>query len=173
MAEPSPHPKRLPRTPSQRSSFVATDGRAGTDSSILRGTGTVAHHFHAVCGEGGAVCRGPRPTSSFGPQRELLPARLVIYRTDLCRNNVENAEGCIRGRASVLLPPATLATDNGRAPHFGARHEEAAAWEGGRYSPVHRVSGSELLRLRTHRLCGWSRPLRSAVVEYQAPSVAV
>ena len=38
--------------------------------------------------------------------------------------------------------------------------------------PVHRVSGSEPLRLRTHRHCGRSRPLRSAVVEYQLPSVA-
>ena len=44
---------------------------------------------------------------------------------------------------------------------------------GGRNSPVHQVLGSERLRLRTHRLCGRSRPLKSAVVEYQAPSVAV
>ena len=32
-------------------------------------------------------------------------------------------------------PPATLAVDNGRAPHSGARHEEAVAREGGRYAP--------------------------------------
>ena len=32
-----------------------------------------------------------------------------------------------------------------------ARHEGADAREGGRYSPVHRVSGSEPLSLRTHR----------------------
>ena len=32
MAEPIPHPKRPPRTPSRRSSFFASDGRAETDS---------------------------------------------------------------------------------------------------------------------------------------------
>ena len=68
---------------------------------------------------------------------------------------------------------ATLAVDNGRAPHFDARHGEAVAREGGRYAPVRRVLGSEPLSLRTHRHRGRSRPLRSAVVEYQAPSVAV
>ena len=68
---------------------------------------------------------------------------------------------------------ATLAVDNGRAPHSGARHGEAVAQEGGRYAPVHRVLGSEPLSLRTHRHRGRSRPLRSAVVEDQAPSVAV
>ena len=33
MAEPIPHPKRPPRTPSRRSLFFAADGRAETDSS--------------------------------------------------------------------------------------------------------------------------------------------
>ena len=55
----------------------------------------------------------------------------------------------------------------------GARHGEADAREGGRYALVCRVSGSEPLSPRTHRHRGRSRPLRSAVVEYQAPSVAV
>ena len=71
------------------------------------------------------------------------------------------------------MHPATLAVDNGRTPHTGARHEGAVAREGGRYAPVRRVLGSEPLSLRTHRHRGRSRPLRSAVVEYQAPSVAV
>ena len=58
--------------------------------------------------------------------------------------------------------------------HFlGARHEEAVAREGGRYAPVRRVSGSEPLSLGTHRHRGRLRPLRSAVVENQTPSVAV
>ena len=77
------------------------------------------------------------------------------------------------GHISVFMHPATLALDNGRAPHIDARHGEAVAWEGGHYAPVRRVSGSEPLGLRTHRPRGRSRPLRSAVVEYQAPSVAV
>ena len=77
------------------------------------------------------------------------------------------------GHISVFMHPATLAVDNGRVPHFGARHGEDVAREGGRYAPVRRVLGSEPLNLRTHRRSGRSRPLRSAVVEYQAPSVAV
>ena len=55
----------------------------------------------------------------------------------------------------------------------GVRHGKAIAREGGRYAPVRRVLGSEPLSLRTHRHRGRSRPHRSAVVEYQAPSVAV
>ena len=40
------------------------------------------NHFNAICGGrgGGGVCRGSRTTTSFGPQRELPPARLVIHR---------------------------------------------------------------------------------------------
>ena len=72
----------------------------------------------------------------------------------------------------VFMHPATLAVDNGRALHIGARHGEAVAREGCRYAPVRRVSGSEPPGLRTHRRRGRPRPLRSAVVEYQAPSVA-
>ena len=53
---------------------------------------------------------------------------------------------------------------------LGARHGEAVAREGDRYAPVRRVPGSKPLGLRTHRRRGPSRPLRSAVVEYQAPS---
>ena len=45
-----------------------------------------------------------------------------------------------------------------------APHEEADAREGGRYTPVRRVSGSKPLSLRTHRHRSRSRPLRSAVV---------
>ena len=52
-------------------------------------TGGGGHEYAAlrtilVCGDGGGVCRGPRPATSFGPQHELPPARLVIHRTDLC-----------------------------------------------------------------------------------------
>ena len=71
------------------------------------------------------------------------------------------------------MHPATLAVDNGRAPHIRRGPREAVAREGGRYAPVRQVLGSEPLSLRTHRRRGRSRPLRSAVVEYQAPPVAV
>ena len=77
------------------------------------------------------------------------------------------------GHISIFMHPATFAVDNGRAPHSGVRHGEVVAREGGCYAPVRRVLGSEPLSLRTYRRRGRSRPLRSAVVEYQAPSVAV
>ena len=77
------------------------------------------------------------------------------------------------GHISVFMHPVTLAVDNGRAPHCRRAPREAVAQEGGRCAPVRRVLGSELLSLRTHRHRGRSMPLRSAVVEYQAPSVEV
>ena len=96
--------------------------------------------FSAVCDEVGAVCRGSRPITSFCPQRELPLARLVIHRTDLCQHNVGNAEGCSRGRDSVLLPPATLAAGNGRSPHYQRTQRGGFCLGGGRHSPVRRVS---------------------------------
>ena len=68
------------------------------------------------------------------------------------------------------MHPATLAVDNGRAPHYRRAPRRDCCSEGGRYAPVRRVLGSEPLSLRTHRRRGRSRPLRSTVVEYQAPS---
>ena len=129
--------------------------------------------FSAVCGKGGAVCRGPRPTSSFGSQRELPPARLVIHSTDLCQHNVGNTEQCNRCWTSVLLPPATLAADNGRTPHYQRAPRGGCCLERGPPLSCPPRFGLESLRLRTHRHYGRSRPLRSTVVEYQAPSVAV
>ena len=109
------------------------------------------------------------------PLHELPPARLVLHRQTSAHEQRKGArEGSIVvGHFSVFIYPASLAVDNGLAPQYRARHEEADAREGGRYTHVHRVSGSEPLSLRTHRHHGLSRRLRSAVVEYQAPSVAV
>ena len=70
----------LPRTPSRLSSFRSTDGRTGTDRTCDRTRTLFVHHFNVICVGGGGVCRGPRTTTSFGPQRELLLARLVIRR---------------------------------------------------------------------------------------------
>ena len=102
MAEPIPIQNVPLVLPHDAHHFFVTDRRAGTDSSILRGVDTVAHHFHAVCAE----CRGPRPTSSFGPQRELTPARLVIHRTDLCRHRVvlETLESAFEVRLAYFFP---------------------------------------------------------------------
>ena len=117
----------LPRTPSRLSSFRSTDRR--TERVIERGR-CLRTILHAVCGGGGGVRRGPRTTTSFGPQRELPPAMLVIHRTDLCQHNVGNDERCSRCQASVLLHPATLAADNGRAQHY------QRAPQGGRHCPL-------------------------------------
>ena len=109
------------------------------------------------------------------PLHELSPARLVLHRQTSAQNGVKGTrEGSDEvGHISAFMHPATLAVGNGRAPHPGPRHGEAVAREGGRYAAVRRVSGSEPLSLITHRHRGRSRPLRSAVVEKQAPSVAV
>ena len=109
------------------------------------------------------------------PLHKLPPARLVIHRQTSAHERRKWTRS-VQSRSGIL---AYLCTRQ----HWlwitvelyisGARHGEAVAWEGGRYAPVRRVSGSEPLGLRTHRRRGRSRPLRSAVVEYQAPSVAV
>ena len=71
---------------------------------------TCNHIVSTVRPAGGAVCRGPRPTSSFGPQRELPPARLVIHRTDLCRHNVvlETLKGAFEVRLSRTSSPSNI-----------------------------------------------------------------
>ena len=83
-------------------------------------------------------------------------------------------EGSVEvGHISVFQPPALLAVDNGRAPYYRrATRRLMLGWEVATLA-VHRVSGSEPVSLRTHRHRDRSRPLKSAVVEYQAPSVAV
>ena len=109
------------------------------------------------------------------PLHELPPARLVIHR-QISAHERRKWTRSVQSRSGILAYLCTW-------QHWlwitvelhiaGARHGDAVAREGGRYAPVRRVSGSEPLGLRTHRHCGWSRPLRSAVVEYQAPSVAI
>ena len=108
------------------------------------------------------------------PLHELPPARLVIHRQTSAYERRKWTRS-IQSRSGILayfMHPATLAVDNGRAPHF-RRAPRGGCCSRGRYAPVRRVSGSEPLGLRAHRRRGRSRPLRSAIVEYQAPSVAV
>ena len=162
------------RTLSRLSSFSSTDGRTGRTERVTERGCCLRTIFRIVCGDGGGVRPWARTTTSFGPQRELAPARLVIHRQTSAQNSVRG-RGTVQTRSGILAYFCT--------PHHwlwitvelhitGARHEEADARERGRYSPVHRVSGSEPRSLRTHRHCGRSRPLSSAVVEYQAPSAS-
>ena len=130
----------------------------------------VAHHFWPFETKGVLYAWGHTV-----PLHELPPARLVMHRQTSAHEQRKGTRS-VQSRSGIL---AYLCTRQ----HWlwitvelhisGARHEEAVAREGGRYAPVRRVLGSEPLSLRTHRHRGRSRPLRSAVVEDQAPSVAV
>ena len=108
------------------------------------------------------------------PLHELPPARLVIHRQTSaherrkCTRSVQSRSGilaylCTRQHWLWITVELHIS---------GARHGEAVAREGSRYAPVRRVLGSEPLSLRMHRHRGRSRPLRSAIVEYQAPSIS-
>ena len=120
------------------------------------------------------ACRAPSSQPTV-PLHELPPARLVIHRQTSAHERRKWTRS-VQSRSGII---AYLCTRQ----HWlwitvelhisGARNEKAVAREGGRYAPVCRVSSSVPLGLRTHRRRGRSRPLRSAVVKYQAPSVAV
>ena len=133
MAEPICHSFRsLVRPHDYHHSGLRTNGQGRTEHVIERGR-CLRTTLYAVCGDGGGVCRGPRTTTSFGPQRELPPARLAIHRQTSAQNSVykgtrESSDEV--GHISVFLHPASLAVDNSRAPHSGARHEEADARKG-------------------------------------------
>ena len=109
------------------------------------------------------------------PLHELPPARLVIHRQTSAHERRKWTRS-VQSRSGILAYLCTRQhwlwiTVELHIP--GARHGEAVAREGGRYAHVRQVLGSEPLSLRTHRHRSRSRPLRSAVVEDQAPSVAV
>ena len=99
MAEPICHSFRsLVRPHDYHHSGLRTDEQGRTER-VLDTRTLIAHHLCAVCGEGGGVRRGPRTTTSFGPQRELPPARLVIHQQTSAQNNVGDAGKFRRGRA--------------------------------------------------------------------------
>ena len=93
------------------------------------------------------------------PIHELSPARLVIHRQTSAHERRKWTRS-VQSRLGIL---AYLCTRQ----HWlwitvelhtsSARHGEAVAREGGRYTPVRRVSGSEPLGLKTHRRRGRSR----------------
>ena len=156
------------------SSHVSSDRRAVTDMNgktpTLRCAPFLCRLRRRECCMLGAPSSQPTV-----PLHELPPARLVIHRQTSAHErrkwtrSVQSRSGiltylCIRQHWLWITVELHIS---------GARHEEAVAREGGRYAPVRRVLGSEPLSLRTYRHRGRSRPLRSAVVEYQAPSVAV
>ena len=98
----------LPRMPSRQSSFRSSDGRTGTNRTCDSTRTLFAHHFKCRLWRWGWCTSWAPYDHLIRPQRELLPTRLVTHRTDLSQHNVGNAEGCIRGQASVLLSPANI-----------------------------------------------------------------
>ena len=156
------------------SSHVSTDRRAVTDMNgktrTLRCAPFLCRLRRRECCMLGAPSSQPTV-----PLHELPPARLVIHRQTSAHERRKWTRS-VQSRSGIL---AYLCTRQ----HWlwvtvelhisGARHGEAVPREGGCYAPVRRVLGSEPLCLRTHRHRGRSRPFRSAVVENQAPSVAL
>ena len=137
----------LPRTPSRLSSFRSTDGRSRTRTLL-------AHHFNAICGGGGGVCRGPRTTTSFAPKRELPLARLVIHRQTSARAPRKETPS-VQSRSGIWRSSAPNSISYGyrssSALPARATRRLLLGGGGGRNSPVHRFLASEPLHLRTHR----------------------
>ena len=167
-------PLNLPRTHSRlyHHNYVSTDRRVVTE---MNGWYRREPWLRTIFGRlrRRECCMLGAPSSQ--PTVPLKAARLVIHRQTSVHERRKWTRS-FQSRSGIL---AYLCTRQ----HWlwitvelhvsGARNEEAVAREGGRYAPVRGVLGSEPLSLRTHRHRGRSRPLRSAVVEYQAPSVAV
>ena len=157
------------------SSYVSTDRRAVTDRNGWYRRGRSMRTIFGRLKRRECSMLGPPSSQPTVPLHELPPARLVIHRQTSAHDRRKWSRS-VQSRSGILAYLCTrqhwlwIAVE---LHIFGARHEEAVAREGGRYAPVRRVLGSEPLSLRTHRHRGRSRPLRSAVVEYHAPSVAV
>ena len=103
----------LPRTPSRLSSFRSTDER--TERVIERGR-RLRTIVCAVCGDRGGVCRGPRTTTSFGPQCELTSARLVIHRQTSAQNSVRG-RGKVQKRSGILAYLVIVSSPSKLLPH--------------------------------------------------------
>ena len=166
-----PLPLNPPRTHSRlyHHMCLRTDGheRKDADAALRTILGRLSQRECCMLG-----APSSQPTVSL---HELPPARLVIHRQTSAHQRRKWTRS-VQSRSGVL---AYLCTRQHwlwitvELHNSGARYGEAVTREGGRYAPVGRVLGSGPLGLRTHRRRGRSRPLRSAVVEYQAPSVAV
>ena len=155
------------------SSHVSTDRRAVTD---MNGKTRTLHCAPFLCRLRRRECcmLGATSNQPTVPLHALPPAMLVIHRQTSAHERRKWTRS-VQSRSGILAYLCTRQhwlwiTVDLHIP--GARHGEAVAREGGRYDPVRRVLGSRPLSLRPHRRRGGSRPLRSAVVEYQAPSVA-
>ena len=111
MAEPTPHLKHPPRTPSRHSSFFAPDGRAETDSFHFETRGhCCAPIYMQFVAEGVVYVVCPRTTTSFCHKRELPPARLEIHRQTSAHTQRDETLGgaFVIGHNSAFLHPTTI-----------------------------------------------------------------
>ena len=164
-----PHPFNPPRTHSRLSSYVSTDRWAVTDMNGWYRRGRWLRTIFGRLRRRECCMLGAPSSQPMVPLHELPPARLVIHEQRKWTRSVQSRSGilaylCTRQHWLWITVELHIS---------GARHKEAVAREGGCYAPVRRVLGSEPLSLRMHRHRGQSRPIRSAVVEYQASSVTV
>ena len=154
------------------SSSSSTDRRAETNRMFITTRIAVAHHFSCRLRRRESCILGATSSEPTLLLHELPPARLVIHRQTSAHERRKWTLS-VQSRSGILTYLCTRLWVTVEPQISGTRHEEAVAREEGRYFPVRRILGSEPLSLRTHRHRGRSRPLRSAVVEDQAPSVAV
>ena len=122
------------------SSHVSSDRRTVTDMNGERRGRCVAHHFDAVCGDGGGVCRGPRPATSFGPQHELHMYHLLGWRSTVQTFAHERRKGTliVRWRSDILahLCPRLHWLWVTVEPHItGTRQRGGCSSEGGSLRP--------------------------------------
>ena len=116
------------------SSSSSTARRAETDRIVITTRIAVAHHFRCRLRRRESCILGATSSQPTLPLHELPPARLVIHRQTSAHErrkgtlNVQSRSGM---HISGFLPPATLAVDNGRAPHY-RRAPRGGCCSGGR-----------------------------------------
>ena len=102
------------------SSSSSTDQRAETDRKVITTRIAVAHHFRCRLRRRESCILGATSSQPTLPLHELPPARLVIHRQTSAHEQ-RNGTLSVQSRSGILAdfcPPATLAVDNVRAPHY-------------------------------------------------------
>ena len=113
------------------SSSSSTDRRAETDRIVITTRIAVAHHFRCRMRRRESCILGTTSCQPTLPLHELPPARLVIHRQTSAHERRKGTCSIEVGHISGFLPPATLAVDNGRAPHY-RRAPRGGCCSGGR-----------------------------------------
>ena len=153
----------------------STDRRAETDRKVITTRIAVAHHFRCRLRRRESCILGATSSQPTLPLHELPPARLVIHRQTSAHERRKGTRN-VQSRSSMLahLCPRQHWLWVTVEPHIHRHAPRGGCCSGGGSLPLCTPSfGLGTTSLRTHRHRGRSRPLRSAVVEDQDPSVAV